>query len=475
MLDKIRKFSKTIFAKILLVVMVIPFIFWGMGGVFNSGNTNSIAKVNNNNISTQDFIEFLNNSKIDQNVIAANIENNILEELLRQFISIKILDLEIKDFNIQISDNELARIIKNDKNFLDDKNIFSRVKYEKFLLTSNITAAVYEKAVKERVLQKKLFSYIGSGVKSPNFLTNKKYIEDTKQIDIEYINLENIYKPKHTYSDSEVANFIKDNKSDLEKDFINFSYGKIIPSDLVDTNEFSNKFFETIDEIENKISNDVDFTEIAKLYELKIIEKNDFLPNKNSSEIEKKIYNLRNKSTSMLTDENDYFLFFKINEIKKKVPNISDIDFVNDIKERLFLNDKYQYNKKLLNEINNKTFNKSNFKSLVDNDDGKINKMTLKSINDGEKFSLDSVNLIYSMPIGSFNLISDDQNNVYISQIVNEKISNIAKKGKILNIYNEKSASDIKRDILVTYDQILNSKYKIKINEKTLDRVKSYF
>ena len=288
MLDKIRKFSKTIFAKILLVVMVIPFIFWGMGGVFNSGNTNSIAKVNNNNISTQDFIEFLNNSKIDQNVIAANIENNILEELLRQFISIKILDLEIKDFNIQISDNELARIIKNDKNFLDDKNIFSRVKYEKFLLTSNITAAVYEKAVKERVLQKKLFSYIGSGVKSPNFLTNKKYIEDTKQIDIEYINLENIYKPKHTYSDSEVANFIKDNKSDLEKDFINFSYSKIIPSDLVDTNEFSNKFFETIDEIENKISNDVDFTEIAKLYELKIIEKNDFLPNKNSSEIEKK-------------------------------------------------------------------------------------------------------------------------------------------------------------------------------------------
>ena len=51
MLNKIRKFSKTIFAKILLVVMVIPFIFWGMGGVFNSGNTNSIAKVNNNNIS----------------------------------------------------------------------------------------------------------------------------------------------------------------------------------------------------------------------------------------------------------------------------------------------------------------------------------------------------------------------------------------------------------------------------------------
>ena len=50
----------------------------------------------------------------------------------------------------------------------------------------------------------------------------------------------------------------------------------------------------------------------------------------------------------------------------------------------------------------------------------------------------------------------------------------ICPKGTV-NIYNEKSASDIKRDILVTYDQILNSKYKIKINEKTLDRVKNYF
>ena len=38
MLNNIRNFSKTIFAKILLVIIIIPFVFWGMGGVFNSGN-----------------------------------------------------------------------------------------------------------------------------------------------------------------------------------------------------------------------------------------------------------------------------------------------------------------------------------------------------------------------------------------------------------------------------------------------------
>ena len=179
MLEKIRKFSKTIFAKILLVIVVIPFVFWGMGGVFNSGNTNSIAKINNTNVSTQEFIEFLNNSKISQNVIAANINNNILEELLRQFISIKILELEIQELDIIVSDKSLANEIKKDQNFLDDNNNFSRVNYEKFLLVNNITASNYEKGVKERILQQRLFAYIGAGVISPNFLTNSKYISDT--------------------------------------------------------------------------------------------------------------------------------------------------------------------------------------------------------------------------------------------------------------------------------------------------------
>ena len=49
MLNNIRNFSKTWFAKILLVIIIIPFVFWGMGGVFSGGNTNNIAKINNQN------------------------------------------------------------------------------------------------------------------------------------------------------------------------------------------------------------------------------------------------------------------------------------------------------------------------------------------------------------------------------------------------------------------------------------------
>ena len=86
MLNSIRNFSKTIFAKILLVIVVIPFVFWGMGGVFSSGNTNSLAKIDNINISTQEFIEHINDLNINQEAIRANLDNEIVEELLSELI-----------------------------------------------------------------------------------------------------------------------------------------------------------------------------------------------------------------------------------------------------------------------------------------------------------------------------------------------------------------------------------------------------
>ncbi len=103
MLNSIRNFSKTIFAKILLVIVVIPFVFWGMGGVFSSGNTNSLAKIDNINISTQEFIEHINDLNINQEAIRENLDNEIVEELLSELISKKILEIQINDLDININ------------------------------------------------------------------------------------------------------------------------------------------------------------------------------------------------------------------------------------------------------------------------------------------------------------------------------------------------------------------------------------
>ena len=77
MIGAFRNFAKTKFAGILVFIMIIPFVFWGMGSMFSSGNTNSIVKINETNISTEEFIDYLNNSGIPQDTIRENLNDNI--------------------------------------------------------------------------------------------------------------------------------------------------------------------------------------------------------------------------------------------------------------------------------------------------------------------------------------------------------------------------------------------------------------
>ena len=59
MLGPIRKFSTSIYAKILLGIIVIPFVFWGMGSSFRGGNKNVIVVINKEKFSTQEFVNFI--------------------------------------------------------------------------------------------------------------------------------------------------------------------------------------------------------------------------------------------------------------------------------------------------------------------------------------------------------------------------------------------------------------------------------
>ena len=53
MLGSIRKFSTSIYAKILLGIIVIPFVFWGMGTSFTGGNKNVIVQIDKEKFSTE--------------------------------------------------------------------------------------------------------------------------------------------------------------------------------------------------------------------------------------------------------------------------------------------------------------------------------------------------------------------------------------------------------------------------------------
>ena len=471
MISSLRNFAKTKLAGIFIFIIIIPFVFWGMGSVFNSGNTNNIAKVNNINISTKDFMDYLNKSNLSTQVIKENLDQNIIEELLSSLVSVKILDIEIKDLNILISQDVLIKKIKKNKNFIDENGIFQRTLYEKFLLANNITAPLYELRLKNNELQKQLFNYVHGGIQAPKFLVKKTFEEENKKIFIDYISLNNFYKKLSDVTEKDIKEFIKDNSKELKQDHINFSYIKITPKQLIGIDEFNQTFFDKIDEIENKISKNIDFNSIIKELDIKPIIINDYANINKDKSIESKIYNNRNDKIEIIEYDGSYILY-QINEINSKIPSLIDSTEKNRITDLFLQKNKYEFNKKIFDEINNNEFNQISFEKLGKN---LIEKTNILSIKDNKKFDANSVEVLYSLPLNSFTLISDENENVYVAKIVEYEEKKIKQNSKEFDKYSIDVSAKNRNVILKSYDYFLNDKYEVTINQKTLDRVKNYF
>ena len=343
MLGKLRNFSKSKFAGVLITIIIIPFVFWGMGNVFSGGNKNSVVKINNQNISTNDFISYVNESSLDPKLIKDNLDKNILEEILSQLVSINILDFEVNDIGIILSDKVLLSKIKTDKKFIDENKKFSRIKYEKFLLENNTSSINYEKRVRDGKMQADLFQYISGGIKTPEFIVKNFYLEDTKEIEIEFLNLEKLYKKEFSNLDREV--YINDNKENIYRDYIDISYIKITPIDLINNVEYDNEFFQILDDIDNDIANGSDITNIANKHNLKITNKKNYYLKENDEEFLKKIYEDRSSEKIKLFDNEEYYLLYEINNINKMIPSLNDEQFLKEIDKKLSSKSKFNFNK----------------------------------------------------------------------------------------------------------------------------------
>ena len=467
MISKFKSITNSKLSWVIVALIAIPFVFWGMGDVFTRGNTNNVAKINNNTISVTEFINHVNDSGLSEDLIRENLDRNIFEELLSQLISRELMNMEIENLNLVFSDKTLKDKIINSKNFFDDKNNFSRTKYEKFLLENNISAAQFENRLKSNELQKILFNFINGGLVIPEFLINKKFDEENKNIEIDFVNLEENYKKD--FNSQEIDEYINLNKEELTKDFINFSYVKITPKNLLGSEEYNDEFFKIIDEIDNKILNNEDIELISKQYNLKIEYIDNYYP---YDEEFKLIYSKRNSNQVNLIDNNDHFLLFKINKIENRLPDINSNEFKEEINLGLKNQFKFNYNKKILEDIQNKNLEYTDLKNFSISNN--VQNLLISSVNDNNKFSIDAIKLIYSLPEKSFVLINDAMSNIYLAYI--KKIKNNDKINQTeLKNYLLKSNSEIRDTLYSSYDIYLSNKYEIKVFQNTIERLKNNF
>jgi len=272
MATSIGKLSKSFFIKLLVGIIILPFVFWGMGDVFRGGNQNVIATVDSNKISTQEFINYINRLNLNDEQIKNLSKTDLIEQILSDYIGKKVMYLEIENLGIVINDSALRDIIKNDKTFFKD-NKFSRTEYEKFLIKSGITAPQFEANIVEQEKRRQFLSSLAGGIVVPEILVEKEFRKENQTKIIQYIDLEK-YHSKNKPSQENIKELYERNKNVFFTELKSIRYAEITPEFISGSKEYNENFFKRLDNIENNVLDGQSFEETVKANNLKIVEFN---------------------------------------------------------------------------------------------------------------------------------------------------------------------------------------------------------
>ena len=484
MATSIGKLSKSFFIKILVGIIILPFVFWGMGDVFRGGNQNVIATIESKKVSTQEFINYVNRLNLNEEDVKKLSKTNLLEQILSEYIGKKVMSFEIEKLGIVISDSALRDIIKNDKLFYKD-NKFSRTEYEKFLIKSGITAPQFEANIVEQEKRRQFLSSLAGGIVVPDELAEKEFKKENQTKFIQYIDLEK-YHSKRKPSQEKIKELYERNKNIFFTELKSIRYAEIKPELISGSEEYNENFFKQLDKIENNVLDGQSFEETANANNLKIKEFNKINAKKENeakNKIEnlpdnlfKKIYNIKmSQSPEIINVESKYYLAEIKDEEKKNRP-MSDPEVLEALNAQLSFKEKIENNTSLAKDISLGAFDKDNYKKFADENGLVVKDYKISSLKQNEIFSESLVKQIFLTKDGDINLLTNTTlTKSFLISTKKTEYKKLDKNSNEFEQYEAKARLNLINKIYQSYDENANQKYKVEVNQRTIDRVKNSF
>ena len=482
MLTSIKKTTKSFLAKVLIFIIILPFLFWGMGDVFRGGNQNILATIDSEKISVQKFEEYVNRLNLSEEQRVNLKKKDLLNKILYDYVGKKIIELEIKDQGISLSNLSLKKFITNDEIFQKDKK-FVRTLYEKFLLESGISAPVFEKNIAEQEKKRQLLTFLSEGIILPASLIQKEFESENQIKIIQYLELDEFYK-KNKIKDEEIKKTYESNKKLFVQEFKKINYIELLPSSLTGQTEYNETYFGKLDDIENSILDGVKMNSFVKEFNLsleEINETNRFKKNKAGKDI-KKINDIlfsRLFSSSIINKpeliniKNKYYLS-EVVKIEKINRSLDDVKIKESIIAQLKIKNVIESNTDIVRKMSEGKFEKEQFDKFSKDSGVIIKKITLQNIKDESIFGKDIIKEIFKIKDDEMQLVTDSSfSKNYI--IFSEKTRKLpfSENTKDYEKYKSKAKLSLANQIYSTFDKTMNDRYKVDINQKVLSRVKN--
>jgi peptidyl-prolyl cis-trans isomerase D len=484
MATSIGKLSKSFLLKLLVGIIILPFVFWGMGDVFRGGNQNVIATVDSNKISTQEFVNYINQLNLNEKQIKNLSKSDLVEQILSDYIGKKVMSLEIEKLGVVVSDNSLRKIIKNDKSFFKDGK-FSRTEYEKFLIKSGITAPQFEANIIEQEKRRQFLSSLAGGIVIPEILVEKEFRKENQAKTIQYIDLDK-YHSKNKPSEKDIKELYERNKNVFFTELKSIRYAEIKPELISGNKDYNETFFKQLDEIENNVLDGQSFEETAKANNLKIVQFNEINAKKEiktkgkiknlPDNLFKKIYNLKiTQSPEIINIESKYYLA-EIKKQEKKNRPMNDPEVLEALNAQLSFKEKIESNTSLAKDISLGAFDGDNYKKFAEDNELVIEDYKISNLKQNDIFSEGLVKRIFLTKDGEINLLTNNTlTKSFLILTKKTEYKKLNRKDNEFEQYEAKARLNLINKIYQSYDENANQKYKVEVNQRTIDRVKNSF
>ena len=192
MLSTIRKSTGSWLIKFILGIIVIVFVFWGVGS-FRSQRLNVLTKVNGEDILMESYrLAHANMLDSYKQMFGGQIPEGFLDridikqQVLNGLINETLIRQAAGEMGILVSDKEVQNIILDIPAF-EHNGVFDQGLYERSLRGARLTPVVFEAQVRQRLLTDKLKALLGSGLAVTEAEANEHYMFENEEVNLAYV------------------------------------------------------------------------------------------------------------------------------------------------------------------------------------------------------------------------------------------------------------------------------------------------
>jgi parvulin-like peptidyl-prolyl isomerase len=172
MLQAMRQHAKYFY--VLFFIVILSFIFWGVGTVDNSGSNRIVAEVGKQKITEEEYYRTYNNTfRFYKDLYKENFDEemqkqlNLKDSVLDMLIANQILLHAAAKNDVKVTDQELNEAIMNEPAFMNN-GVFDNQIYQNTLRISRITPEAYESMKRQELTILKMTRLIEISAEQPS-------------------------------------------------------------------------------------------------------------------------------------------------------------------------------------------------------------------------------------------------------------------------------------------------------------------